>query len=73
MQKPRGWVDTCPLAGKVARCLEPENGATSEALWLLPVPEAVSFCVWNINRNLSQITHLMTKFNLKLAIKYIVI
>jgi hypothetical protein len=35
-----GWVDPCPLA----RCLEPENGAASEALWLLPVPEAVSFC-----------------------------
>jgi hypothetical protein len=24
-------------------CLEPEIGSTSEALWLLPVPEAVSF------------------------------
>jgi hypothetical protein len=24
--------------------LEPEKGAASEALWLLPVPEAVSFC-----------------------------
>jgi hypothetical protein len=39
-----GWEDTCPLAGQVARCLELENGAASEALWLSPVPEAVSFC-----------------------------
>jgi hypothetical protein len=37
-------VDTCPLAGKVAGCLEPEKGAASEALWLPPIPEAVSFC-----------------------------
>ena len=39
-----GRVDTCPLAGKVARCLEPEKGAASEVLWLPSVPEAVSFC-----------------------------
>jgi hypothetical protein len=37
-----GPVDTSPLAGKVARGLEPENGAASEALWLSPDPEAVS-------------------------------
>ena len=29
----------------MVRCLEPEKGAASEALWLPPVPEAVSFCV----------------------------
>jgi hypothetical protein len=39
-----GRVDTSPLAGKVPGCLEPKKGAASEALWLLPVPEAVSFC-----------------------------
>jgi hypothetical protein len=39
-----GQADTCPLAGKVAGCLEPKNGAASESLWLSPVPEAVSFC-----------------------------
>ena len=38
-------MDTCPLARKVAGCLGPEKGAASEALWLPPVPEAVSFCV----------------------------
>jgi hypothetical protein len=38
------WVDTYPLAGKVPGCLEHEKGAASEVLWLLPVPEAVSFC-----------------------------
>jgi hypothetical protein len=38
-----GWADTYPLAGKVPRCLYPEKGAASEALWLLPLPEAVSF------------------------------
>jgi hypothetical protein len=40
-----GWPDTCTLGGKVVGCLEPEKGAASEALWLPPVPEAVSFCV----------------------------
>ena len=39
-----GRADTSPLAGKVPKCLKPEKGAASEALWLLPVPEAVSFC-----------------------------
>ena len=39
-----GWADTYPLAGKVPRYLEPEKGAASEALWLMPVPEDVSFC-----------------------------
>ena len=39
-----GWADTYPLAGEVPGCLEPEKGAPSEALWLLPVPEAVRFC-----------------------------
>jgi hypothetical protein len=29
---------------KVAGCLEPENSAASEVLWLSPDPEAVSFC-----------------------------
>jgi hypothetical protein len=44
-------VDTCPLARKVARCLEPENGAASEqALWLLPVPEAAILCSPHSNR-----------------------
>jgi hypothetical protein len=37
-------VDTSPLAGKVPECLEPETGSASEALWLPPIPEAVSFC-----------------------------
>jgi hypothetical protein len=39
-----GRADTSPLAGKVPGCLGPEKWVTSEALWLLPVPEAVSFC-----------------------------
>jgi hypothetical protein len=39
-----GQADTSSLAGKVRGCLEPETGSASEALWLLPVPEAVSFC-----------------------------
>jgi hypothetical protein len=39
-----GRVDTSPLAGKVPRCLEPERGSATEALWLPPDPEAVSFC-----------------------------
>jgi hypothetical protein len=39
-----GRVDTYPPAGKVPGCLEPKKGAASEALWLPPVPEAVSFC-----------------------------
>ena len=34
-----------PLAGKVAGCLGPEKGAALEALWLPPVPEAISFCI----------------------------
>ena len=37
-------VDTSPLVGKVPGCLEPETGSVSEAVLLLPVPEAVSFC-----------------------------
>ena len=37
-------VDTSPLARKVPGCLEPEEDFASEALWLLPVPEAVSLC-----------------------------
>ena len=40
---PRICVGT-PLSGKVSGCLEPEKGPASEALWLPPVPEAVSFC-----------------------------
>jgi hypothetical protein len=39
-----GGVDTYPLAGKVPGWLEPETCSAPEALWLLPVPEAVSFC-----------------------------
>jgi hypothetical protein len=39
-----GGADTSPLAGKVPACLEPEMGPALEAVWLLPVPEAVSFC-----------------------------
>ena len=39
-----GGADTSPLAGKVPGCLEPETGSVSEAVLLLPVPEAVSFC-----------------------------
>jgi hypothetical protein len=38
-----GRADTFPLAGKVSGCLEPKTGSASEVLWLLPVPEAVSF------------------------------
>ena len=38
-----GKVDISPLAGKVPRCLEPKTGSASEAVWLQPVPEAVSF------------------------------
>ena len=37
-------VDTSPLAGKVPGCLEPKTRFASEALWVLPVPEAVSLC-----------------------------
>jgi hypothetical protein len=39
-----GVVNTSPLAGKVSGCLEPETRSAPEALWLPPVPEAVSFC-----------------------------
>jgi hypothetical protein len=39
-----GWADTSPQAGKVPGCLELETGTVSEVLWLLPVPEALSFC-----------------------------
>ena len=35
--------NTTPLAGKVPGCVEPETVSASEALWLQPVPEAVSF------------------------------
>jgi hypothetical protein len=37
-----GWTPV--LARKVAGCLEPENVAAPEALWLSPVPEAASLC-----------------------------
>jgi hypothetical protein len=40
----QGRADTSSLAGKVPRCLEPETGSAPEAVWLLSVPEAVSFC-----------------------------
>ena len=39
-----GRADTSPLAGKVPGYLEREMGSATEALWLLPVPETVSFC-----------------------------
>jgi hypothetical protein len=39
------WADPYPLVGKVARCLGPKKGASLEALWLPPVPAAVSFCI----------------------------
>jgi hypothetical protein len=39
-----GWEDTSPLAGKVPGYLVPKTGSATEALWLLPIPEAVSFC-----------------------------
>jgi hypothetical protein len=42
--KSSGRSDTSPLAGKVPGCLEPKTRSAPEALWLLPVPEAVSFC-----------------------------
>ena len=48
-----GGVDTSPLAGKVPRCLEPEMGSTSEAVWLLPVPDAVSF--FNLHSHLCRL------------------
>jgi hypothetical protein len=38
------WVNTSSLAGKVSRYLEPERGPDLEALWLLLVPEVVSYC-----------------------------
>jgi hypothetical protein len=37
-------VDISPLAVKVPGCLEPKMGSATEALWYLPVPEAISFC-----------------------------
>jgi hypothetical protein len=40
----QGRADTSPLAGKVPGFLELETWSASEALWLLPDPEAVSFC-----------------------------
>jgi hypothetical protein len=39
----QGGVDTSLLARKVPICLEAEMGSAPEAVWLLPVPEAVSF------------------------------
>jgi hypothetical protein len=40
-----GQADLYPLVGKVASCPWPENGGSLEALWLLPFPEAFSFCI----------------------------
>ena len=40
-----GGADTYPLAGKLPGCLEPETWSASEALWLLPVPEAVRYTI----------------------------
>jgi hypothetical protein len=39
------WADPYSLAWKVASCLGPKKGAALEALWLLPDPEAFSFCI----------------------------
>jgi hypothetical protein len=39
-----GRTDTSTLTRKVLGCLEPEMGSAPEAVWLLPVLEAVSFC-----------------------------
>jgi hypothetical protein len=38
-----GRADASPLAGKVPGCLEHKKGSATEVLWLLPVPESVSF------------------------------
>ena len=40
----RAGADTSPLGGKVLGCLEPETRSAPEALWVPPVPEAVSLC-----------------------------
>jgi hypothetical protein len=40
-----GREDASPLARKMPRCLEPKTGYASEAVLLLPVPEAVRFCI----------------------------
>jgi hypothetical protein len=42
--KPSLAGQTTVLWPEVARCLKPVKGAASEALLLLPVPQAVSFC-----------------------------
>ena len=39
-----GGVDSSSLAGKLPGCLEHKMVSVSEAVLLLPVPEAVSFC-----------------------------
>jgi hypothetical protein len=62
---PRAAGDMSPLAGKVPRCLEPEKGAASESLWLLPVPEAVIFC--------SPHSHLCKLVSVKSQILYLVL
>jgi hypothetical protein len=41
----QGRADPYPLVRKVAGCLGPKKGAALEALWLPPVPEAISFCI----------------------------
>ena len=43
-QSPPWWGRLLSSGGKVPGCLDPEKAAASEALWLPPVPEAVSFC-----------------------------
>jgi hypothetical protein len=50
-----GWADTSPLAGRVPGWLEPKTRTVSEALWLLPVPEAVSFCIPPVQNSLGGI------------------
>jgi hypothetical protein len=40
-----GMAETSPLVGKVPGCLEPKTVSAPEAVWLPPLPEAVSFCI----------------------------
>ena len=42
-QSPPGWGRHLSSGSEVSGHLEPETGSATEALWLLPVPEAVSF------------------------------
>jgi hypothetical protein len=42
---PGGLIFSGWESGKVAGCLGPEKGVALEALWLPPLPEAISFCI----------------------------